>query len=242
MRTRMPPLCVGVWLFTIIACATAVASQGVDLGSAAPGQAVTIPLDALRRTQNDGVTRVTIGGRDAAIALAERGRVIVYVPVLPPGEVPVRVYAGNTLVASNRIEIVASPRRSFLFARSGEQIELLRVRPTSSEASRNVRSLEPRLSFDLVDSTGTLLYSTSVVDPSEASAESFTRSEEGSAVSLGQARVEHRSVFPVQLPAMPAATELRVYRAPAGLDIFTPEGRAQRILLRRFPLEKEGAR
>ena len=241
MRTRMPPLCVAAWLFTIIVCAAAGASR-VGVGSAAPGQSITIPFDVSNRDRGATATRVTVGDREAPIALSEPGRVTVYVPALPPGEVSVRVYADRVLVASDRIEIVVPPRRSFLFARSGEEIELLRVRPTSSEASHNVRSMEARLSFDLVDGSGTLLYSTSVLDPSEGSAESFTRSEEGTALSPGHTRVEHRSVFPVQLPAMPTATEIRVYRAPAGLDIFTPEGRAQRILLRRFPLVKgEGA-
>ncbi len=242
MRTGMPPLCVAALLSVVVAPSADGARQRVDLGPAAPGQTVRIPFKAPRRDHNTTATRVTIGEREAAIAHSEPGRVTVYVPKLSPGELSVRVYAGRRRVAADQIEIVAPFRRSFVFARRGEEIELLRVTSTSSEPTRNVRSMDARLSFDLVDDSGHLLYATSVLDPSEVPAETFTPAREGDTVSVGRVGVEHRSVFPVQLPAVPGATELRVYRAPAGLDIFSPEGRRQRILLRRFPLETgEGA-
>jgi hypothetical protein len=241
MRTPMPPLCVIALLFVVIGGATADAEEPADLGSAnlgsaAPGQTVTIPFQAPKRPQDAVATRVTIGGRDAPIARSEAGFVTVYVPNVAPDELAVRVYVGIVAINPGRITVVSPPYRRFLFAREGNGLEIVRVAPTAGEPDGNVRSMDARLSFDLVDGSGRLLYSTSVLDPAATLNESFAPAAGGGPMALGRSRVEHRSVFPVRLPAVSGARELRVYRAPAGLDIFGSEGRQQRILLRRFAL------
>jgi len=155
-----------------------------------------------------------------------------WVPVLPVGDTTVSIYQGSNLLGRRRLEIRDALTRRLMLEYRDEGIRLIRSTPVASPPTGHVRSRDGRLSFDLVNEVGAVIYSGTVLDPSQVRAEVMTASPDTPGASvLGRGEYERSGVIFVDIPTPPNNATLRVYRAEVDADLFTVEGRTLRHLI-----------
>jgi hypothetical protein len=175
--------------------------------------------------------RVTIGGQPTRVSrVLSNTDLDVVVPMQAPGNVDVRLRDGSTTTtASATFAVLDTDCRRFVMRMTGNQVEILRVEPCFDTADREVATLNPRLSFDLVDEAGSVVYTASIPHPLETHSEVFSRS--GSSATIGRRDPPASAVFWVRFPNLPNARALVVYRVPAGLNIKDQINRDSRVPL-----------
>ena len=199
----------------------------IDPTSARPGQLIHLHQDRGDFLAYDSL-RVTVGGQPARVSgVISNTDLDVVVPMQPPASVEIHLRDGVTTQASATFAVLDTDCRRFVMKMEANQVTLLRVEPCIDAVHRDVATLNPRLSFDLVDDAGRVLHTASIAHPLETPSEAFSRS--GSAATIGRIDPPTSSVFWVRFPNLPNARTLLVYRVPAGLDLKDPINRDDRV-------------
>jgi len=223
-------------LAIVIALALVVACQwpGCQKGPLVVKPTSARPGEMIRLHQNRGdfqsfnSLRVTIGGEPSFVSrVISNTDLDVVVPMRAAGKVEIQLYDGSQLETSTAFAVLDSDCRRFVMRLHGTQVTVLRVEPCFDMVQRDAETLNPRLSFDLVNAQGQTLYTTSIAHPIETQAEVFSHSSRGATIERHDAR--DPAVFWVRFPNLPAAKGLRVYYVPAGVDLADSVGTSNRV-------------
>lgn len=199
--------------------------------SARPGDPVLVQLRD-QHVRGEEPIRAEFGnGTPAPARMTPEGDIEVIVPVMPAGETTLSVYQGQKLLGRGTIDIRESATRLLTISYGPDGLRLLRTSPATGPPTGYVRSRQPRLSFDLINAQGAVVYSGTVLDPAEVRGEVLTQASAGGPVQIGRGAIEASGVVFIEVPTPPGPVSLRVYRAAASIDLFTNEGRAQRRLI-----------
>jgi hypothetical protein len=155
------------------------------------------------------------------------------VPMLDPApQAEVVVYADGRRIVAGRISILPTISRRLVFAFEGDSLRLLRALPSADAPAAHVRTARPRLSIDLVNEHGVLIYSATVLHPLKTPAEGFYLTEgegkERTTLGIGRAEAPEAVTFSVDIPNPRVPVSVVVYDVPENVDVLTDEGREQR--------------
>jgi hypothetical protein len=206
----------------------------VEPASARPG--TTVRIRASRPVFQSPNPSVQIGGRPAA--LVRRGsdhEVDVIVPVADAGRSRVRVGSGGWS-RRGRVTLLPAPSVELLIALEGSSVKLVRATPRAGEATARALRDQARLSYDVINRLGGLVYTGVIVDPTRR--EVFDGPDAKNANLHGTAP-SGSAVFAVKVPNVPGRFSVKLYRLGAGIDLATEAGRAQRVPLGELTVEKK---
>jgi hypothetical protein len=165
----------------------------------------------------------------SAIRVDDSHSIGVAVPVLEPGPVKVVVRDRGDLVGEAEVTIVRHPlRRLRLVLRNGE-VTIENAYPYNGEYGQ-IAKTGRRISYDVLDESGALVYSGAISHPAESTLEVFgdPALEEGiQRVERGESSMQ----FLVRIPNLEGRTTIRFYEAGPELDLTDPDDRALRELL-----------
>jgi hypothetical protein len=186
-----------------------------------------------QKIRGDGPLSAVFGDGSRVPARATPdGDVEVVVPALPAGENTVSVFQGQRRLGRGRLNVLDAATRQLAIAYGREGFTLLRSTPAAGPPTGHVRSRQPRLSFDLINAQGAVVYSGTVVDPSQVPGEVLTQATSaGGPAWIGRGGTEQEGLILIRVPTPPGPVTLKVYRAPEKLDLFTTDGRAGRRLV-----------
>lgn len=177
----------------------------------------------------------TVGGKHAPARLGD-GIIVVAMPMLDPGPAEFRLMSGDRTVLAEQIEVLEPPSRRLEIAIGPDGPEIARSTRSAARLTTYVRELGPRLCFDVFNAAGALVQTGSVAHPLYDGGEVFFPAE------TGEGAVSHRLVaastgrFFITVPNPSAGWTLHLYEVPAGVDITTTKGRANRVLLKEMGL------
>lgn len=227
---RPLPLLLTVLLFGACERAmTPVVSTGM------PGGTVLVRVSSTDLTRRPEL-KATIAGRPTLIRVIDSSRLLITVPDLDPGAADIVLLDGDRVVGKASITIEDTFARTLVFSTDGSAITMRETKRSVDPPTRNVRSGGPRLSFDLVSPQGVVVYSGSIRHPNETGGEVFNFSATTPITSIARTAPPDTVRFSIRTPTPAAGATLRFYRVPAGLDISTDEGRAQRVFVQEVQL------
>lgn len=179
-------------------------------------------------------TRVTIAGQTAPVVRVVSSHVLeVIVPRLPAQtDAPVAVFSGNQQVGTGELQILDAAALRLVLTVDKNTYSVVRSTPSGDAPTGHVRDMGARLSIDVLTGQGTLIHSATILDPSQTPMERFVPAgDPQGSVRAGRRSVPGPKAFAVTIPATAEGASIRIYRAPAGLDVMTEDGRAKRSLL-----------
>lgn len=199
----------------------------VDPTSGRSGELIRLHQDRGDFQSYDSL-RVTVGGQPARVSrVINNTDLDLVVPMRAPGNAEIHLRDGIATKASAMFAVLDTDCRRFVMKMEANRVTIMRVEPCFDAVNNDVATLNPRLSFDLVDDAGRVLHTASIPHPLETPSESFSRS--GSAATIERVAPPTSSVFWVRFPNLPNARAILVYRVPAGLDIKDPLNRDDRV-------------
>jgi hypothetical protein len=208
---------------------SALARIRVSQESARPGESIQVDVRGKRVATNEPIRALFDDGVRAPARFTGEGQLEVTVPLLPVGESTVAVYQGRRLLGRGTLEIRDASTRRLMFSYGPEGIALVRTTRSAGSPTGHTRSRGARLSFDLVNANGAVVYSATIPDPGQARPEVLTQPlAAGGPVVIGRGLPETAGIFFLEIPTPPGRVSLRVYRADGSLDLFTAQGRSQR--------------
>lgn len=193
----------------------------VDPEAARPGAAVR--LRAEQPLFREGTQpRVRINGKPATVLRRVSDQEVdVLVPAIGPGSARVAV-AGS---GGGRVTVLASPSLELVMSLKDGKVALVRATPRAGEAHSRVLRDQPRLSYDVINQQGGLVFSGVIADPGRR--EVFDGPNAAGAVLHG-APPDRETVFAVKVPHVAGRFTVKFYQVPAGADLATETGRTQR--------------
>lgn len=202
---------------------------GVRPQIARPGQKIHLHQDNGRFKSYDSL-RVAIGPRIAYVRVVGNNDADVMVPIdTPPGGTPVRLLDGHEVKATTKLTVDPPDCLQLVMRVTGGVVQVLRVDPCRGRVDGDVPSLSDRLSYDLVDAGGRVLFSGSILHPLKEGDEAFSRS--GSSATVSRAAARSTTEFRIRVPPLTGTQNILVYDAAAGLNLADSTDRANRVLL-----------
>lgn len=203
----------------------------VNPTQASPGSVVTVTAD---KSVFEGASSagVIIGGESATIqSTLSATQALVVVPNIAAGAAEVRVVeAGKTPGAAGPLTVLAAPATRLVLSFSGNQVQLVETLPASGGIGESAREGGRRLSYDVLDGQGRILFTGELIHPTLGRAEVFDPLDQG-LFAPRQVAVSPSAVFALKIPNLGGATKVRFYDATADLDLGTAAGRAGRAFL-----------
>jgi hypothetical protein len=217
-------------------------------GSPAPVTPVSVsppaarPGDIIRVSHPHGEFKsrhgldATIGGSPAVILrVPDDNHLDIIVPIVPSDSVDVVVRDEDGVIAEGFL-LVKQTASVLVVVTVTDSMRVVRVVPSVDRPTGDVVSSEPRLSFDLVDASGSLVHTCSVLDPDYTPGESIAPGSAPNQVTLARSTLSADSTVAIRLPRTTGTLTLGAYRVAPGLDISTTGGRAQRALINEITL------
>jgi len=224
----MPPRTVAVLCSLLLLPALAGCSRKTslkpDLALASAGQPVTILLDP--PVKDASAVRARWGKQIIPILRTDKGMIQFIMPRGDTDSVVVEMLDGSRSLGSFAIRRQPEPAQRLLLSLDGETVTLRDRVPSNDAASVDARTRRTRLSFDVVNRHGTVVYSASIPHPAFEPVESFI--VEGNDAHARTVTRTGPVVFPVWIPAHRDTVRLYVYEAAPGLDLMDSDGRARR--------------
>ena len=199
--------------------------------TAAPGETLGIRLGSFRGNIN-GI-RVTMDGTPVHVLRAAGSEIDVIVPPGTAESTTVAVHDGDRTVATLGLRLLRprSKRLLLSFDRSGAT--LVRATPSNHPPTGYARTRRTRLSFDVVNRNGVVVYSGSIRHPARQRVEQFSGSETGGAASFATESGQ-KIVFPLYLPFPEDSVRIDLYEAGPGLDLKSDDARRRRKLVKQI--------
>ncbi len=229
-RTGIVMICVAIALGMCIVDAFA-ARLRVMQDSARPGDAILVDLGRQRVTKQNPFRAVFGDSVSGPVRQVDNDQLEIVVPLLPVGESTVSVYQGNRLLGRGVLQIHDTQSRRLTLAYSASGIQLVGKTRSAAPLTGHVRSRQPRLSFDLVNAQGAVVYSGTILDPQRVNGEVPTGVYDGGRATIGRPKSTPSTILFVDVPTPPGPVTIIFYRAEANLDLFTTEGRGKRTPL-----------
>ncbi|HEX7180674.1 MAG TPA: hypothetical protein VF756_02440 [Thermoanaerobaculia bacterium] len=178
---------------------------------------------------------VRIAGRPASIVrtVSER-EVDVMVPAVEAGAA--RVTLGRGGQSTGNVTVLPAPSVELVVSMEDNKLTLMRATPRAGEVETRVSRDQARLSFDVINEQGGLVFTGAVADPTRR--EVFDGPNSQGAVLRGTPRSK-KAVFAVKVPNVPGRFTVKFYAVPAGVDLKSTEGRAAREPLGEIVVERK---
>jgi hypothetical protein len=202
------------------------------------------PGDKVRLHQNHGgfshfdTLRVVVGRHAAYTRLIGDEDADVMVPLRASrGPQEVRLFDGGREIASTQLALRRAHGLRVVLKIEGGTISVLRTEPCGNDFTGDVPSLASRLSFDIIDDPGNVLYTGSILHPLNTEGEVFSRS--GSDANASRVPPPTTTTFWVRVPNQPSARDIRVYDVAPGISLADSAGRASRQQLGTLALKDQ---
>jgi hypothetical protein len=205
--------------------------SSINPAEASPGSMVTVTVDK-PVFKGETAPIFTMGNRNAILqSFVDETQAIVIVPELSPGAVEVRIVeAGKTPGAPGQLTVLAAPVQRLVLLFGNNQVQLLSAQPGTGGFGENARESGRRISYDVLDGQGRVIFPGAVIHPTLGRAEVFEPLEEGN-FAMRQVVVSPSAAFALKIPNLNGATKVQFYDASADLDLGTAEGRKGRVFL-----------
>lgn len=207
----------------------------VSVNSQAPPGAV-LRVQTRINLQNQKDLSAAVGDKPALVRVIDNRTADILVPWLDPGHAELVLMAGKRRIGRAKVTILDTATRRVRLSIEKDGVELQRMERSADVFTPNVRSNRRRISFDLVNDRDGLIYSGSVLHPLSTGGEVISARGSDEPVIASRIEAPDSTTFSLSIPRPPQGAVLRVYDVPPGLDITTPEGREQRILIRSLSL------
>jgi hypothetical protein len=197
---------------------------------ASPGQALHVRY---KDPVFDKANKIEIAFGDIpghVIKVIDPNTIKVLVPPLPVGSVEATVRVDGSVLGMVKLSVEHPPSLRLFFTRSGDQLELVRVEPHTGSFYPAPTSGR-RLSYDVLDETGELLYTSAVSHPATTEMESFD--EDGT---IRRVPAPGPESFFIKIPYFKGTLRIRLLEADPGLNLADPDDRERRRLLREFAI------
>lgn len=203
----------------------------VNPASASPGAGVTVTTDKAVFSADAG-TKVLIGNESVTIQTARSGtEAYVIVPNQPAGVAQVQVVeTGKRAGAAGQLNILAAPVQRLLLNFAGNQVQLIDAKPRPGGFGEGGREDGRRLSYDVFDSQGRVVFTNTIVHPTLGRREVYEEQQPGKFFMRGVAE-SPSSTFVVKIPNLGGPMKVRFYDAAPELDLSTAKGRDARVFL-----------
>lgn len=210
------------------------ASLTFEPGSASPGMSVrleadqpvvakagrvrvketTIPLDQVRDSKRGAFTLPDVGPGLQAVQLVDRkGKVL----------------------GQGRLEVMPPMSLRVLLEFKGGKARLVSAKPTQGGYSENLTDGGDRLSYDVLNAEGGLLFTGAVANPFAVGHEIYDQSPDGKPV-MRREKPEKDGMLSFKIPNVQAQAVIRLFDASAEADLATEKGRAARRLIGEFKI------
>lgn len=222
-------VCAAAWLG---GCATP--RLAVEPAAARPGMIVRVSSTGPVFRKGEG-GEVRIAGRPASIVrtVSER-EVHVLVPAVEAGAAQVTLGSGGRSAGS--VTVLPAPSVELVVSMEDKKLTLVRATPRAGEVETRVSPDQARLSFDVVNEQGGLVFTGAVADPTRR--EVFDGPNARDAVLRGAPRSK-KAVFAVKVPNVPGRFTVKFYSVAAGVDLKSAQGRAGREPLGEIVVERK---
>lgn len=177
----------------------------------------------------------TIGGRAVPVRVQD-SEILIALPLSDPGPAELKILSGERVLFSREITVLEAPARWLELSIGPKGVELVQATRSADALTTDTPTRETRLSFDVLNARGGLVQTGSIPHPANDGGEIF---EPTGAPGMASARrLDPRAVtrFFINIVNPSEGWRLQIYEAPAGLDLGTGEGRAQRVLLKEMEL------
>lgn len=226
------------WLLAaslLVSCTTDDRELSITVSPAevASGSAVTIRAENTSFSDIRDV-EVTFEGRSAAIIrIIDSSSVGVLVPKLEPGEAQVALKFQKKFYRTATVTIIPPPLRRVFLAMEGDEITIKRVRPYNGAYDTPAKTGR-RLSYDVLDGEGRLLYTCAIPYPDTTEIEVFTRSGGRQPKRL---LPPGPTSFVIKIPYVDSLTRVVFFDVDGEVDLGEPEGRRSRTRITEIEIE-----
>jgi hypothetical protein len=176
----------------------------------------------------DGI-EVLFGDKSGYIVrILDNKTIVVKIPRLDPGPVVVTVRDRGSLVGIGGVDIMPPSKKRLYLTYDNGDIALRLQQPYTGHFDKPFPG-EPRLSYDVLDDNGNLLYTNALRLPGSRGDEVLGDPSDGG----GSHRIlrSGRIPFGVKIPYHDGTTIVRFYDVPVGSDLNDPQDRANRTLI-----------
>ncbi|NUO79367.1 hypothetical protein HUU05_04770 [candidate division KSB1 bacterium] len=224
----------------VLGCARSARVTSVDPAAASPGMIVQVTTDK-SVFQSRQAAHVEIGEQVAVTQnVLSDTSVEVIVPNLAAGEAEVRVIERGKKAERSAVRLRILPARSqqLVLSFQNNSVSLLSASLRGGEAARTAEPDQRRLSYDVFNEQGGFVYSGALVHPAYGRMEIYDETQTGDRVVRGDKPHDH-AVFAVKIPNVPGhQLTIKFYDAPAGVDLNTDAGRAERQFLNEITINR----
>jgi hypothetical protein len=205
--------------------------SSVNPAEASPGSTVTVTTDK-PAFKGDTAPTITIGGQSAITqSVVSETQAIVVVPQLAPGAAEVKIVeAGKNPGSPGQLSILSAPIQRLVLTFGNNQVQLVSAQPGTGGFGESARESGRRISYDVLDGQGRVIFTGAVIHPTLGRAEVFESLADGK-FSIRQVAVSPSAAFALKIPNLGGPTNVQFYDAAADLDLGTAEGRKGRVFL-----------
>ena len=222
------------------ACGRSARVVSVFPDAATPGMIVRVTTDKTA-FPSERPARIEMGSQTATIQqVVSVTEADALVPNLPAGQVQVQVREpGKKPGSAGQLTILPASSQQLILSFQNNSVSLMRAQPRAGEASRAAEQDQRRLSFDVLNAQGGLVFTGAVVHPTLGRLEIYDEPRPGERV-LRVMPPEQQAVFAIKVPTIPSggAATIKFYDVPPGVDLTTSPGRAARTLLNEIKLNQ----
>lgn len=236
-----PRLKLWVWWCVLLATGFAATLHAAPIfvtpSAARPGQVVRLRCTGAKFTTAHNL-RIRIGGSLAQIVrVVNADSIHVIVPRVLPDTTTVVASSFRGLLGIGPIIIRDAPTRELVFSFSPSTIRFVSNTRSTDAPTRDIRSLAPRLSFDIVNGLADSLHTCSLPDPRRVAGEIFVGDRSAQRITLRRHGTADSTYVAIRVPNNMAAAVVRIFEVPPGIDLSLPDGRSRRVFLIEFPLD-----
>jgi len=234
--------CLGAALMMVLAsgCRTVTPVRVLSISPEAASPGMIVELKSDRSFADLGSALRVEMGKTVATVQRKVGatEVEILVPNLPPGKVQVRLREeGKRASGAVPFEVLPAQALQVVLSMEGNQIRPVSVTPRGSQYATPAERDQRRLSYDVINDQGGLVFSGEIVHPVEGRKEIFDEPEPGQRIIRG-ATEQHAGVFVIKIPNLPAKSfTIRFFDVPPSLDLSTLEGRKGRRFINEIKIK-----
>jgi hypothetical protein len=203
----------------------------VEPDSASPGMRVQI-------TSNQPVfnvkepPRVQVGKQPAKIAeTTSTTEVSIIVPNLESGDADVQLLQDDKKLGKPaRFKVLPAQSQRLILTFANDRVKLVDAAPRAGGYVEGAREGGRRLSYDLVNDQGAVMFTGSVLHPLGGRSEVFDETPNGKRI-INSQHPHAQATFVLKIPNVPGGVKVRFYDVLPGVDLASEQGRTVRVLL-----------
>ncbi len=234
----------GVALALVLSCASTGCAHRESPGASLSASIIRVDPDAASPGMHVALTtdqpvfnakkppRVQVGKQAAKIAeTTSATQASIVVPNVAAGDADVRLLQGEKEIGRPaRLRILPPQSERLTLAFADGRVKLIDAAPRAGGYTEGAREAGHRLSYDLVNEKGVVVFTGSILHPTLGRVEVFDETADGKRVIHGE-RAHARATFVLKIPYLPGRATVRFYDVPADVNLASEDGRKARTFL-----------